>query len=105
MVASSGHVCRLLRSALLTTRGHIDLLRVTSAVCRRGLAPPGRTAQIAEGLICDGSLVSAMGTGLQRVAAGLLLGTLVGAGLALASGLFRIGEDLVDAPVQMRTPS
>ncbi|MET9680091.1 MULTISPECIES: putative leader peptide [Streptomyces] len=26
----------MLRSALLTTRGHIDLLRVTSAACRRG---------------------------------------------------------------------
>ncbi|MEU3373384.1 putative leader peptide [Streptomyces violaceus] len=24
------------RSALLTTRGHIDLLRVASAACRRG---------------------------------------------------------------------
>ncbi|MET9494225.1 putative leader peptide [Streptomyces sp. NPDC006552] len=24
------------RSVLLTTRGHIDLLRVTSAACRRG---------------------------------------------------------------------
>ncbi|MEV5610153.1 putative leader peptide [Streptomyces sp. NPDC015171] len=26
----------MLRSALLTTRGHIDLLRVASAACRRG---------------------------------------------------------------------
>ncbi|MFF3937246.1 putative leader peptide [Streptomyces phaeofaciens] len=25
------------RSVLLTTRGHIDLLRVASAACRRGL--------------------------------------------------------------------
>lgn len=32
---------------------------------------------------------------------GLALGTVVGTGLALLSGLFRIGEDLVDAPVQM----
>lgn len=42
-----------------------------------------------------------MGTSLQRVAFGLLLGTVVGTGLALVSGLFRIGEDIVDAPVQM----
>ncbi|MFE1983897.1 MULTISPECIES: putative leader peptide [Streptomyces] len=27
----------MLRSAILTTRGHIDLLRVASAACRRGL--------------------------------------------------------------------
>ncbi|MET9661522.1 putative leader peptide [Streptomyces sp. NPDC006510] len=26
----------MFRSALLTSRGHIDLLRVTSAACRRG---------------------------------------------------------------------
>ncbi|MFF7547873.1 putative leader peptide [Streptomyces canus] len=26
----------MLRSVLLTTRGHIDLLRVASAACRRG---------------------------------------------------------------------
>ncbi|MEU5998911.1 putative leader peptide [Streptomyces sp. NPDC047197] len=26
----------MLRSAVLTTRGHIDLLRVASAACRRG---------------------------------------------------------------------
>ncbi|MET7359951.1 putative leader peptide [Streptomyces sp. NPDC059002] len=26
----------MLRSALLTTRGHIDLLRVASSACRRG---------------------------------------------------------------------
>ncbi|WP_461061299.1 putative leader peptide [Streptomyces pseudoechinosporeus] len=32
----------MLRSALLTTRGHIDLLRVASAACRR----PGRRAAV-----------------------------------------------------------
>lgn len=42
-----------------------------------------------------------MTTSLQRVAGGLLLGALIGTGLALVSGLFRIGEDIVDAPVQM----
>ncbi|MEU9086442.1 MULTISPECIES: putative leader peptide [unclassified Streptomyces] len=26
----------MLRSVMLTTRGHIDLLRVASAACRRG---------------------------------------------------------------------
>ncbi|MEU3745902.1 putative leader peptide [Streptomyces narbonensis] len=31
-----GYVRAMLRSALLTTRGHIDLLRVASAACRRG---------------------------------------------------------------------
>jgi len=42
-----------------------------------------------------------MGASLQRVTLGLLFGALIGTGLALFSGLFRIGEDLVDAPARM----
>ncbi|MER6347918.1 ABC transporter permease [Streptomyces sp. NPDC001595] len=78
-----------------------QLLSSTGVLASDILASPGRIAQVAGDLIADGSLPSAMGTSLQRVAAGLLLGTLVGTGLALISGLFRIGEDLVDASVQM----
>ncbi|WP_217213898.1 ABC transporter permease [Streptomyces sp. AC550_RSS872] len=78
-----------------------QLLSSTGALTADVLASPGRIAQVGGDLIADGSLTSAMGTSLQRVAAGLALGTLVGTGLALVSGLFRVGEDLVDAPVQM----
>ncbi|MEV7889118.1 ABC transporter permease [Streptomyces sp. NPDC002817] len=78
-----------------------QLLSATGVLASDVLASPGRIAQVASDLISDGSLASAMTISLQRVAAGLLLGTLVGTGLALVSGLFRIGEDLVDAPVQM----
>ncbi|SDM40818.1 sulfonate transport system permease protein [Streptomyces sp. cf386] len=78
-----------------------QLLSSTGVLTADVLASPGRIAQVAGDLIADGSLSSAMGTSLTRVAAGLALGTLVGTGLALVSGLFRIGEDLVDAPVQM----
>lgn len=78
-----------------------QVLSATGVLTSDVLASPGRIAQVGSDLIADGSLASAMGTSLQRVAAGLLLGTLVGTGLALVSGLFRIGEDLVDAPVQM----
>lgn len=78
-----------------------QVLSATGVLADDVLASPGRIAQVAGELISDGSLASAMTTSLQRVAAGLLLGTLVGTGLALVSGLFRIGEDLVDAPVQM----
>ncbi|HET9379527.1 MAG TPA: ABC transporter permease [Streptomyces sp.] len=65
------------------------------------LASPGRIAEVGREMLADGSLPSAMGTSLRRVAAGLLLGTVIGTGLALLSGLFRVGEDLVDASVQM----
>ncbi|MFF1297870.1 MULTISPECIES: ABC transporter permease [unclassified Streptomyces] len=78
-----------------------QLLSATGVLASDVLASPGRIAQVAGDLISDGSLASAMTISLQRVAVGLLLGTLVGTGLALVSGLFRIGEDLVDAPVQM----
>ncbi|NUP41078.1 MAG: ABC transporter permease [Streptomyces sp.] len=78
-----------------------QLLSSTGVLTSDVLASPGRIAQVAGDLVGDGSLASAMGTSLQRVAFGLLLGTAIGTGLALLSGLFRIGEDLVDAPVQM----
>ncbi|MFJ5518341.1 ABC transporter permease [Streptomyces griseoluteus] len=78
-----------------------QVLSATGALAPDVLASPGRMTQVAGDLIADGSLPSAMGISLRRVAAGLLLGTVVGTGLALISGLFRIGEDVVDAPVQM----
>ncbi|NUP36039.1 MAG: ABC transporter permease [Streptomyces sp.] len=78
-----------------------QLLSATGVLASDVLASPGRIAQVAGDLIGDGSLASALGTSLQRVAFGLLLGAVIGTGLALVSGLFRIGEDLVDAPVQM----
>ncbi|MFK4111265.1 ABC transporter permease [Streptomyces sp. NPDC002176] len=78
-----------------------QLLSVTGVLAPDVLASPGRIAQVAGDLTADGSLPSAMAISLQRVAAGLVLGTVIGTGLALVSGLFRIGEDVVDAPVQM----
>jgi sulfonate transport system permease protein len=78
-----------------------QLLSVTGVLTADVLASPGTIARVGRDLITDGSLPNAMGVSLQRVAVGLLLGTVVGTGLALVSGLFRIGEDLVDASVQM----
>ncbi|MFE9810619.1 ABC transporter permease [Streptomyces sp. NPDC005227] len=78
-----------------------QLLSGTGLLTPDVLASPGTIARVGRDLVTDGSLPGAMGVSLQRVALGLLLGTLVGTGLALVSGLFRIGEDLVDASVQM----
>ncbi|MGW7069803.1 ABC transporter permease [Streptomyces sp. NPDC054855] len=78
-----------------------QLLSSTGVLSKDILASPGTIAGVARDLLVDGSLTSAMGVSLQRVAVGLLLGTLVGTSLALVSGLFRVGEDLVDASVQM----
>jgi len=65
------------------------------------LASPGTIARAGGDLIADGTLPAAMGVSLQRVAALLVLGGAVGTVLALVSGLSRLGEDLVDATVQM----
>lgn len=78
-----------------------QLLSATGVLTKDVLASPGTIAGVARDLLSDGSLTSAMGVSLQRVAVGLLLGTVVGTALALVSGLFRVGEDLVDASVQM----
>ncbi|MFF2847958.1 ABC transporter permease [Streptomyces sp. NPDC058001] len=78
-----------------------QLLSVTDVLTSDVLASPGTIARVAGDLISDGSLPHAMAVSLQRVAVGLVLGTAVGTALALVSGLFRIGEDLVDASVQM----
>ncbi|WP_327405803.1 ABC transporter permease [Streptomyces sp. NBC_01288] len=78
-----------------------QLLSSTRVLTSDVLASPGRIAQVGRDLVESGSLTSAMATSLQRVAVGLLLGAVIGTGLALVSGLFRVGEDLVDAPLQM----
>lgn len=65
------------------------------------LTSPGTIARAGGDLIADGTLPAAMGVSLQRVAVGLVLGGVVGTVLALVSGLSRLGEDLVDATVQM----
>ncbi|WP_393086309.1 ABC transporter permease [Streptomyces sp. LN704] len=78
-----------------------QLLSGTGVLASDVLASPGTIARVGADLVTDGSLPNAMGVSLQRVAVGLLLGTVIGTGLALVSGLFRIGEDLVDASVQM----
>lgn len=88
-------------SGPLTLLALWQLLSSTGVLTKDILASPGTIAGVARDLLADGSLTAAMGVSLQRVAVGLLLGTAVGTSLALVSGLFRVGEDLVDAGVQM----
>lgn len=65
------------------------------------LAPPSTIAAAGADLIEDGTLPGAMAVSLQRVAIGLVIGGTAGTVLALLSGLSRLGEDLIDASVQM----
>jgi sulfonate transport system permease protein len=65
------------------------------------LASPSTVASTAWDLTRSGDLPEALLVSLRRVALGLLLGVSVGTVLALLSGLFPIGERLLDPLVQM----
>jgi sulfonate transport system permease protein len=67
----------------------------------RTLASPAQILTTFWGLLASGELVWHLAVSLGRVAAGLAIGLSIGTALALLSGLSRLGEDLVDAPVQM----
>jgi sulfonate transport system permease protein len=53
-------------------------------------------------LIADGRLQSNLLTSVQRAAIALVAGVAVGVALALVAGLTRVGEALIDGPVQIK---
>jgi sulfonate transport system permease protein len=65
------------------------------------LAPPSSVLHSLWTLIVSGELASNLVVSLARVAAGLAIGVTAGSVLALLAGLSRLGEGLVDPPVQM----
>ncbi len=69
-------------------------------VSPRVLASPVQILAAGWGLLVSGELPWHLAVSLGRVAAGLSIGLAAGAGLALWAGLSRVGEELVDAPVQ-----
>ncbi|WP_203030376.1 ABC transporter permease subunit [Frankia nepalensis] len=73
----------------------------TGFISAQTLTSPATVVTTAWDMIKDGSLVDGLLVSLRRVAYGLLFGGIAGLVLAVISGLFRAGEDLVDAPMQM----
>jgi len=65
------------------------------------LAAPSAVLTTGAHMVADGALPSALWASLQRVLWGLAIGVPVGALLALAAGLSRAGESLIDGNVQM----
>jgi sulfonate transport system permease protein len=65
------------------------------------LAAPSAVALTAWSMIVSGELPSNMLVSLGRAAAGLAIGVVVGAALAVMAGLTKAGENAVDPPVQM----
>lgn len=66
------------------------------------LPAPWTVAETAGDLIADGRLQSNLLTSVQRAAIGLGLGVAIGLVLALLAGLSRVGEALVDGPIQIK---
>lgn len=66
------------------------------------LPAPWDVARTASELAADGTLGTNLLTSLQRAAIGLALGVAIGLVLALISGLSRLGEAVVDGPVQIK---
>jgi sulfonate transport system permease protein len=84
--------------------GLLALWQLASAVgwlSPQTLPSPAHTVATAGHMLSSGQLGPAMVTSVRRVAVGLGLGVPAGLVLALVSGLFRAGEDLVDSPMQM----
>lgn len=78
-----------------------QLASVTGLLPSEILAAPSTILAAATGLIETGELQAAMWASLRRAMSGLLIGGTIGITLAIISGLFRLGEDLVDATMQM----
>jgi sulfonate transport system permease protein len=64
------------------------------------LASPLAVIDAARQLLADGTLQSAMLISLQRVVEGLAIGVFAGVTLAVITGLFWVGEDLLDPVIQ-----
>ena len=67
----------------------------------RSLASPLQIVGAGWDLALSGDLALNVGVSLARVAAGLAIGVTIGGMLAILAGLSRLGEDIIDAPMQM----
>jgi sulfonate transport system permease protein len=102
-VAAEGHVPRALRR--LSGVAVIFLLWALAAragLLRPEILPgPAVVAAAFRELVTSGQLGEALRVSLFRVVVGAGIGIGTGIAAALFSGLLRIGEDLIDAPIQM----
>jgi sulfonate transport system permease protein len=74
----------------------------TGWIDQRVLSAPWTVVTTAGDLIADGRLQSNLWTSTQRALIGLALGIVLGVVLALLSGLSRLGEAILDGPIQIK---
>lgn len=77
------------------------LLADTGAISARTLAPPGKVWDAFTELVRTGELQHHVYVSLHRVLLGLAFGIAIGVTLAVLAGLFRLGEDIIDGPMQI----
>jgi sulfonate transport system permease protein len=92
-------VQRMLGPVLLV--GLWQLLSMTGAFDARTVPPPTRVVRAGYQLIANGSLQDHLSTSLLRVGYGLVFGIALGLVLALIAGLSRVGENFVDANMEV----
>lgn len=77
------------------------LASVTGVLPSEVLAGPATVLSSAARLVASGELQDAILVSMGRAMAGLAIGGSIGVMLAIIAGLSRLGEDVVDAPMQM----
>lgn len=78
------------------------LASATGVLDPRTLSEPWTVLTTAGGLVESGRLQENLLTSAQRAGLGLVIGTAVGVVLAVLAGLSRLGEAVVDGPVQIK---
>jgi sulfonate transport system permease protein len=78
-----------------------QMLSTTGIFDERTVPPPTRVVSAAYQLIVEGSLQEHLVTSLLRVGYGLVFGVALGLVLALVAGLSRVGENFVDANMEV----
>ncbi|WP_261554672.1 ABC transporter permease [Frankia tisae] len=102
------------RAALRTWRGRVlrfaipvllvGLWQLASAVGwvdEFTLPPPSKILEAYKELWTAGDLQAALPVSLRRAGIGLFFGVAIGLGLGLFAGLWKLGEEIFDAPLQM----
>jgi sulfonate transport system permease protein len=98
---------RLLRSSTLRWLSPLAILALWQLASSTGILPPKTLESPATilsttwDLLRSGELSAALGISLRRALIGLLLGTVAGVVLGTIAGLSRIGDAVVDPPMQM----
>ncbi|GLY75688.1 ABC transporter permease [Actinoallomurus iriomotensis] len=92
---------------VLRTAGPLALLAgwwvasATGVLTPDVLASPATVAKAAGELWSDGQLTDALGVSLTRAVLGLLFGLTAGLVLGVVTGFSRLGEELLDSPLQL----